>query len=976
MLRGAGAVSLILVLAALGCGDDAAGTGAGGSSCFGPGCNGAGGNGTGGAGGGTTEDAICRGAPLARGDANVVDDGRGVLVECAGVSLQATAHDQGAMRLRYVATGEPAPTRPSYAVVSSPSSTLAVAVGADATTARVCTGELLVEIDRASCRARVIAADGTAISDDPYRGGFSLGGGLGEGSRSLVRVANAGERFYGFGERTGALDKRGEVMTFWNTDAYVPEHGGYPPDADPLYQSIPFFVALRDGSAYGVLLDNTHRLSFDMGATNPDTYVLTAAGGVMDEWIVAGPSMREVSARYATLTGAATLPPKWSLGYHQSRWGYPDASTILAVADELRARELPADGVWLDIQHMDGFRSFTWDPATFGDPSALVAALDARGMKAVAIIDPGIKVDTSWDVYTTLRDDGLFLEQDGAPYVGQVWPGDASFPDFSNPAMRDAWGTFLPRIVDHGVRGLWIDMNEPSDFMGPGGTVPNDLVAAGDGASTTMAEMHNVYGHNEARATFDGMLAADPDRRPFVLSRAGYAGIQRYAAVWTGDAPSTWPTLRTTLPMLLGMGLSGVPFVGSDVGGYSGGASPELFARWMQLGSVSPFFRGHVVNTSAPQEPWQFGTEVEDISRSAMTARYELLPTLYSLFDEARRTGAPILRPLVFEHQDDPATYTIDDQAMIGSGLMIAPVLDEGATSRAVYFPEGRWFEVRSGAAYEGPATETIDLRLGALPMFAREGAIVARGPASQFVDEAPLAPLYLDVYPGESPSSFTLYEDDGDSLAYAAGAFSRVTYTLEPTATGAVLSATRREGSYLPPSRTVVVRVRRVDHGAEGVLLDGALLSEHADMDALTAAGQGFFWDERDLSLVVAFQDEPGIMLELVYDRELIELRPPVEMQFRVTVPQGTAAVPPIHIASSANAWVHAPLAWGPGPNEATGTLVVPRGEWIEYKYTRGDWTTVEKWPGCLEATNRYELGAAHPVKIDTVFAWADLCD
>jgi alpha-glucosidase len=396
----------------------------------------------------------------------------------------------------------------------------------------------------------------------------------------------------------------------------------------------------------------------------------------------------------------------------------------------------------------------------------------------------------------------------------------------------------------------------------------------------------------------------------------------------------------------------------------------------MQLGSISPFFRGHVVNTSAPQEPWQFGTEAEDISRNVMRARYELLPTLYSLFDEARRTGAPILRPLVFEEQDDPATYAIDDQAMLGSGLMVAPILEQGATTRTVYFPEGRWFEVRSGAAYEGPATETIGLTLGALPMFAREGAIIARGPTVEFSEEAPLAPLFLDVYPGDAPSSFTLYEDDGDSLAYAGGAFSRVTYTVEPTASGAVLRAGGREGSYTPPTRTLFVRIRRADHGAEGALLDGSALAEHDDLDSLLVSGEGFFYDDRDLSVIVGFTDTDAFELELVYDRALIELRPPVEMEFRVTVPVGTPQVPAVHIASSANGWMHVPLGWGPGPQEATGSLVVPRGAWLEYKYTRGDWATVEKWPGCVEATNRYELGAAHPVKTDTVFAWADLCD
>lgn len=967
-------IALLAVVLSGACGDDeappvATGTGSG---CEGGQCGGAGG--VGGA-GGAPVTALCRGEPLERGDASVIDDGRGAEIACDGHVLRASAELRGVVRLRYLPDGEAPPQRPSYAIIAPPDGDLAVAVGADTTTVRVCTDELLVEIDRATCRVRVLDAGGAVVSDDPEGGGFRLGGPLGPASRGIVRAAAAGERFYGFGERTGPLDKRGRTLEFWNTDAYVDAFGGYPPDADPLYQSIPFFVGLREGRAYGVLVDDTHRLSFDMGASASDAYALWAAGGVLDEWLVAGPSLREVAARYSRLTGPAALPPRWSLGYHQSRWGYYPDDAVLAVASELRARKLPADAVWLDIQHMDGFRSFTWDPNGFDDPSALVSGLAAMGMKTVTIVDPGLEVDPAWDVYAAALAANVLLQQDGAPYVGEVWPGPASFPDFSDPAARAFWGSLVPRATDHGVRGLWIDMNEPSDFSGPGGTIPDEIAANGEGAPSTMAEMHNVYALNEARATYEGFAAAVPARRPFVLSRAGYAGIQRYAAVWTGDAPSTWTTLRTTLPMLLGLGLSGVPFVGSDVGGYSGGASSELFARWMQLGSVSPFFRAHVMTSAPPQEPWQFGTEVEDIARGAISARYELLPTIYSLFDEAIRTGAPLLRPLVFEFQQDEATHDLDDEAMLGPSLLVAPVLDEAATTRSVYLPEGRWFEVRSGAIYDGPATIDVGVTLGALPMFAREGAILARGPAVQFSDEKPLAPLTLDVYPGPVTSSFSLYEDDGDSPAHASGVFSRVAYTLESTPTGARLTAGERDGTFVPPARTLVVRVRRVDSGATAVSLDGSPLAAVADLDALVAAGEGWFWDDRDLSVVVAFADRDAFTLDLAYDATVVDPRPAVPMTFHVVVPPGTPTATPIHLASSANGWTHEPLAWGPGADEATGTFLVPRGEWVFYKYTRGDWTTVEKWPGCVEATNRYELGAAHPVKDDTVWAWADAC-
>lgn len=965
-------VCILGLLLACGDSDSTAGGGQGGDApCSGGACGGGGEGGEGGGGG--PPASLCRGAVLEPGDVTAVANGRGAQVECDGFTLSALVHDQGVVHLLYQVVGEPLPARPSYAAVQPPNTAVEVALGADASTVRVCTDELLVEIDRATCHTRVLDESGAVLSEDPEDGGFLLAD-TDPPERSLVRKTPAGERFYGFGERTGPLDKRGQRMTFWNTDAYVAEYGGYPPDADQLYQSIPFFIGLRDNRAYGVLLDNTHRLVFDMAQSTDDIYRLTAEGGALDQWFFAGPDIREVTAKYSRLTGPMALPPKWSLGYHQSRWGYPDQAAVLAIADELRARRLPADAVWLDIQHMDGFRSFTWDPASFGDPTGLIAGLAQRNMRAVAIVDPGIKVDPRWQVYTHMRDAEMFLSRAGEPYTGRVWPGDAAFPDFTQPETRSYWGTLVAGSTDVGLEGLWIDMNEPSDFSGPGGTVPNDLEVAGDGSPSTMAELHNVYGLSEARATYEGMRTARPDRRPFVLSRAGYAGIQRYAAVWTGDAPSTWPTLQTTLPMLLGLGLSGVPFVGSDVGGYSGGASPELFARWMQLGSISPFFRAHVVNTSQPQEPWQFGTEVEDISRAVAAARYELMPTLYSLFAEASSTGAPVLRPLVYEHQADADAQAIGDQAMIGPHLMVAPILEQGASTRSVYFPAGRWFELRSNAVYEGPATVPIGTKLGALPMFAREGAIVAKGPPLQHVDEAPLSPLRLDLYPGPSPTSFTLYEDDGSSFDHLDGAAASTRYTLQSTATGASLLA-QRTGDYEVAQRNLLLRVSRVDHGAEGVTLDGDALEQRQTLEDLLAVGEGWFWDEADLSLVIAFADRPSFELEISYDPSLLAPAPDVPMTFHVTVPNGTPTSSAIHIASSASGWSHQPLAWSPGMTEATGTILVPRGQWLEYKYTRGDWSTVEKWPGCAEATNRYELGAAHPIKQDTVWMWADQC-
>lgn len=570
-----------------------------------------------------------------------------------------------------------------------------------------------------------------------------------------------------------------------------------------------------------------------------------------------------------------------------------------------------------------------------------------------------------------------FLKQpNGQLYVGPSWPGLAAFPDFSRAQTRQWWGAHVASLLNLGVRGIWQDLNEPTIIPEGGGSgVPNHLPAHGDGQPTTMAEVHNVYALLQARGTYEAMRQAASGRRPFILTRAGYAGIQRYAATWTGDAPSTWPTLRQTLPMLLNMGLSGNPFVGSDVGGYSGHATSELFARWIQLGSVSPFFRAHVTNGVPSQEPWQFGIEVEDISRSTVQQRYELLAYLYSLMEHSARTGEPVLRAMVYEFQHDASTVNLEDQAMLGPSVLVAPVLTEGATSRSIYIPEGRWFEYHSGAIVQGPATIEADVRLASLPMYVREGALVPRIEPMQYSDEKQPAKLQLDLYPAAHETSFDLYEDAGDGFGYESGQYSRVKYSLQQTDTGARLLIGARQGSWVPAPRALTIRVRRVDHGANQVRVDGQPIAQHSTLEALEAAAQGWWYDERDLSLVIAMPDRDNATVEMDYDASVSEPAPAVRVSLEVTVPQGTPSTSTIHVATSAGNWQHQPLQWIEPGAKARGEVLVPRGRWFEYKYTRGSWETVEKWPQCQEASNRYGFASAWPVRLDTVWQWADWC-
>lgn len=803
-----------------------------------------------------------------------------LVARCGDVTVTATAFD-GAIKLRYAVEG--AEVRPSWAVVGE----LPPAEGRIEDGALV-TAQFRVRIDDA-CRVKITGADDRVLVDDAAT--FAAG--------TLERVA-ANDRVYGLGERVGGLDRRGRAWTFWNTDAYDPALGGWKPDQDPLYQSIPFEIRFADGKAHGLFTDETRRMVIDLG-TARDKYDAPGASSI-EQWVIAGPQIADVVDRYTQLTGRPARPPRWALGFHQSRWGYPDGATVEAVAARFRTEEIPVDAIWLDIQHMRGFRSFTVDDALF--PAGMFSRLRTQGFKVIAIADPGIKVDPAWDVYQSGASGGHFLD-----FTGKAWPGDSRWPDFSRPETRAWWGGLVDQTANRGIDGIWLDVNEPTTFPEGGGgtTIPDDVAAHGDGQPTTMAQLHNVYALLQARATYEALAARGEE--PFVLSRAGYAGIQRYAAVWTGDAPSTWSALQQQLPMMLGMGLSGVPIIGSDIGGYSGNASAELYARWLAIGSLSPFSRAHVTNGVPGQEPWMFGPEVTEIARQRIGDRYWLMPYLHSLADEATRTGAPILRPLVWHFPDDAATYDLGDQAMLGPSIIVAPLLAQGATSRTVYLPAGRWYELHSGAYHEGPTTITVNATLAALPLFVRAGAIV---PATDGID----------VYPGAS-STFTLFED---------GVRTQLSVTDEPDGISIDVGPKPR-----------VVRIHRVD-AAPAI----------GDYDA----------NARVLTLTITGTQKLAIAKATVP-------QPPIDVTFEVTIPTDTPN--PVTVAVSSNAWTHVPLT-RIAPDRARGTVTIPRGEWFDYKYTRGDWTTVEKGTGCSERPNRYRF-AAPKLQTDIVTTWRDRC-
>ncbi|MFW5786131.1 MAG: TIM-barrel domain-containing protein [bacterium] len=578
---------------------------------------------------------------------------------------------------------------------------------------------------------------------------------------------------YALGEKTGYLNRRGRTYRMWNSDE--PTHF---PTRDPLYQSIPFFFMPAGEGWVGVFIDTPGSSWFDMGEASPERVTAAVEDRTLNAYVILGSSPAEVVRSYVTLTGFAPLPPLWSLGYHQSRHTYTPAGRVREIAAAFRERRLPADVIHFDILYMDGFRVFTWDPISFREPAELIDELADSGFRVVTIVDPGVKVDPDYEVYRSgRRIDAFCRTETGEVYTGRVWPGDAVFPDFSREEVRAWWAANHGALFGVGVSGIWNDMNEPADFSGdflirPEFTPPSKVMMDGDGRPRSMDAYHNVYGLLMCRAARHASEEARPGRRPFVLTRAGCAGIQRYAAVWTGDNHSWWEHLAASIPMLLGLGLSGVGFVGADVGGFQESPSPELYARWLQYAVFTPFLRTHTSSVTADQEPWSYGPEVEGIARSYLELRYRLLPYLYQLFREHTDEGTPIMRPLLWHYPDDPAVANLNDEFLLGESILVAPITRPGRFARAVYLPEGRWQDFWTGARHDGPCHVLADAPLDRIPLFIRIPAIIPMIPVIQTTRDYGLQPLELWLYgvgePGEARLAF--YEDDGDSTRYHDG--------------------------------------------------------------------------------------------------------------------------------------------------------------------------------------------------------------
>jgi alpha-glucosidase len=658
---------------------------------------------------------------------------------------------------------------------------------------RLRTSELVVTLGLEPFRLDVHRPDGSpvAVGATDEDGGTGAYATLNDAFLLRRRYCGA-DAIYGLGEKTGRLNRRGRDFTLWNVDVLDPQATGEfaagrvdrdrradptSTQFDPYYVSIPFFYHLdsASGAVAASFVDNPCRARYDF--SDPGEYSIRFDGGQYVEYVFAGPRMPDILSAYTWLTGRVAIPPVWSLGYQQCRWFAYTQADVEALARRYRQEEIPCDGLWLDIEHMDGYRVFSWDPTRFPDPAAMVGRLAEAGYRLVTIVDPGVKHDPGYRVFDeAMEADLLCRTEGGGVFVGQVWPGDTAFPDFTMPETRKWWGRLTAEHVGLGVAGIWNDMNEPAT-----GAVDPRAMRFGRGRYSH-ERFHNEYALLMAMATVDGLRAAFPNRRPFVLSRAGSAGIQRYAANWTGDNVSRWDHLAVSMPMATGLGLSGQAFVGADIGGFMGDANAELFLRWMQYGVLTPFCRNHSAIAHVDQYPWSFGPVVAKLVAEAVRLRYRLMPYLYTAFVEASRTGAPVQRPLVFDHQDDPMVRDLDDEYLFGPDLLVAPVVAAGVTARQVYLPAGTWVDWYDGTVLTGPGFVTAATPMDRIPLYARGGAVIPMWPqAPQRADryQPRSTDLHVVVPAVDGTHTSVLVEDDGVSTAAECGAFRRTVLSL-----------------------------------------------------------------------------------------------------------------------------------------------------------------------------------------------------
>lgn len=709
---------------------------------------------------------------------SVRKEGGQVKITTTSAFADITVYSPGVIRVRI--DKQPPAADLSYAVIAKPAA-VKTDIREDAGSITITTDSLQVRISKRPFAIAFYTPQGKLINED--EAGLTTSW-IGTEVTSYKKMQE-GERFIGLGEKNGNLDRRGNGYTNWNSDVF-----GYRVDQDPLYSTIPFYIGIHHGLNYGMFLDNSYQSDFNFGASNDRFSSFGARGGEMNYYFMYAPDIAGIIQAYTNLTGRIHMPPLWSLGYQQNRYSYYPDTEVMRIAQTLREKKIPADGITLDIHYMDAYKLFTWNRERFPDPAAMNAQLKKMGFRVTVINDPGIKAEKGYAAYESGIRENVFIKYpDGQPYTGQVWPGWCHFPDFTSEKGRSWWKQQMKGYVDDGVSGFWNDMNEIATW---GQKMPGNVLFDLEGKKTTHLQAHNVYGLQMLRASYEGARAL-MGKRPFTLTRAGYAGLQRYGAIWTGDNRAEDDHMLAGVRIMNSLGLSGVPFTGMDIGGFTGNPTVALYARWMQLGAFIPYFRNHTGVNTKSSEPWAYGEEVLEISRNYINLRYRLLPYIYSTFYEASQNGMPVMRSLAIADTHDANIYDtrFQQQFTLGHALMIAP-FESTRDFGEVYFPAGSWYNLYTDELLEGHQAKIAPLSLHQLPVFVKGGSILPMQTLVQSTAEKPADTLFLHVYKGDTANTFVYYEDDGETYDYEKGGYYKRTIRYNNN-----LVLEKAEGSY-----------------------------------------------------------------------------------------------------------------------------------------------------------------------------------
>jgi len=704
----------------------------------------------------------------------------------------------------------------SFAVIQKPSENLNYSESADELV--LTTSALTLRITKSPLRFNFCTADGKALSGDDPRFGVNW-----QGTRVVnYRKLYKDEKFIGLGEKTGDLNRRGSSYVNWNTDA--PDHN---PKSDPLYETFPFFVGLHNGLTYGLFFDNTHKSYFDFGATTDDTMSWFGAdAGDMNYYFFGAQSVAQIIEDYTWLTGRMEMPPLWSLGYQQCRWSYASAAEVLDIAENFRKDKIPADVMYCDIDYMDHYKIFTWNKETFPDPKGMIDKLKAMNFHLVTIVDPGIKVEQGYKQYDEGVANNYFATYpNGEKFIGSVWPGQCHFPDFFRDDVRKWWGASFTALTKPGVEGYWNDMNEPAAW---GQDIPW-MVKFGN---YYMPEIRNAYGMQMARATYEGTKKILGNKRPFVLTRAAYAGTQRYSAVWTGDNSAYDAHMLLGQRMVNSLGITGMSLVGVDIGGFTGDPTPELMVRWNSLGVYTPMFRNHAAKGTKYREPWRWGKENEAIIKKDIEQRYRLLPYIYSSYYQSHQKGIPVSRTLAINYTQDTTIFDTkyQNQFLFGDAIMVAPV-ESTRFTEDVYLPEGEWYRLSTDEKFEGRKAINAKSPLTDLPVFIKAGAIIPMQNVIQSTNEKGDGILELNVWYGKDANSFVYYEDDGSSYDYQKGVYYKREISFDPAKKWISLSAA--EGSFTSKYNKIKLMLHGFGSNIKNLKINGKklVLSNNAVM-------------------------------------------------------------------------------------------------------------------------------------------------